>query len=529
MSNSTNEPRRPTFSILHTSARPDKWQEIHDAWMSTAEFPDDVEYILVVDEKWGFNALAHMELEAPLGKGKLLWAKQSGYVVNVNLAASHSTGDILIVIADDQYPASHWDTAILSGPQPSGNPLTCGVWALQANTGTPDEFSRHMLHMPIMSRELYAKWGYVFYPLYESMYADNDAWEKAFSEAALIQWEASPVFPHRHPLFHASATWDAVYAAQNRSDAYSLGERLLAIRRSNNFTEVSPSQINPVNPGLKLTMPGMPQMPKMPHIRALGLAGKLTQTMPTTQTTQSSQASLPTEVAERKRIVVCLPGEKFSSSWVAHWSELYAFLLSRFVVLPYFVYTSNCYATRAVLVSEIRKLDPAPDYVLWIDDDNTPTSAQILQLQNDLDSNSELAGVCAWAFTAADSHEADMHPSVGHFRQDWSVEWMSVEHMNAQAGDLLQVDCSGFPTVLMRGETLTLMGDRPFMPYIDESYDIGFCGEDVSFFRRAKRLNLLFAVDRRIRVPHLKLRDARPSSPVNEFTSNQGAVPISAA
>ena len=44
-----------TFSILHTSARPEKWREVYDAWIAAADHPEDVEYVLVVDERWGFK------------------------------------------------------------------------------------------------------------------------------------------------------------------------------------------------------------------------------------------------------------------------------------------------------------------------------------------------------------------------------------------------------------------------------------------------------------------------------------------
>ena len=42
-----------TFSILHTSARPEKWREVYDAWIAAADHPEDVEYVLWY-ERWGF-------------------------------------------------------------------------------------------------------------------------------------------------------------------------------------------------------------------------------------------------------------------------------------------------------------------------------------------------------------------------------------------------------------------------------------------------------------------------------------------
>ena len=54
--NTPPEAKKPRFSILHTSARPHAWRAVYDAWLAAADHPEDVEYILVVDERWGFDA-----------------------------------------------------------------------------------------------------------------------------------------------------------------------------------------------------------------------------------------------------------------------------------------------------------------------------------------------------------------------------------------------------------------------------------------------------------------------------------------
>src|SRR5262249_38525253 len=53
-------PRRPLFSILHPSARPDKWRQIYDAWMSACEIPEQVEYLLGTDQRWGFDPVGRV-------------------------------------------------------------------------------------------------------------------------------------------------------------------------------------------------------------------------------------------------------------------------------------------------------------------------------------------------------------------------------------------------------------------------------------------------------------------------------------
>ena len=76
--------------------------------------------------------------------------------------------------------------------------------------------------------------------------------------------------------------------------------------------------------------------------------------------------------------------------------------------------------------------------------------------------------------------------------------------------DVREVDYSGFPSVLMRGEMLEKAGVDAFRAIIDPKYKYGMAGEDLSFSVHAREKGCRIFVDRRIRVPHLKLRDAVP-------------------
>ena len=119
-------PNQPMFSILHTSIRPDKWYEIYNAWLSNAHNPANVEYVLVCDHDWGFDSLPIQVPNdsglIPLRQGeyirpqdKAIWARgpRHCYVDGVNRAAINSTGKILVVNADDQYPCKNWDKELL--------------------------------------------------------------------------------------------------------------------------------------------------------------------------------------------------------------------------------------------------------------------------------------------------------------------------------------------------------------------------------------------------------------------------------
>ena len=54
--------------------------------------------------------------------------------------------------------------------------------------------------MPILSRAWYENQGFVFFPEYESMFADNDFCETA-RQAGVVIDARHLMFPHRHPMF----------------------------------------------------------------------------------------------------------------------------------------------------------------------------------------------------------------------------------------------------------------------------------------------------------------------------------------
>ena len=469
--------QRPRFSILHTSARPDKWRAVYDAWLAAADRPEDVEYVLVVDERWGFkvdctvNTAAqflprwvegtHRDGHEVIARDKVLINDgRRCYVEGVNLAAKHATGDILIVVADDQFPCEHWDREIvLTLPLHGVAPYSFVLWA---PTGTPSEFERNIIVMPIMSRALYDKWGYVMYPGYESMYSDNDLCEHSRAEGVLIEARHLPVFPHRHFLFTPGVEVDEAYKVQNRAEAYALGERLLNARRANGFTDV------------KLAGPPTP-------IRSKGAKS----------------------AGGKRSIVCCLPGETFPRRWVENWTALLAVLSQRFTLFPpIFGYSSAPHVTRQAFREEVLKGE-IPDYVLWIDDDNILSPDGLLLLAADLEEHPEISLAAGWSWCSdAKSITAGLFINTPRGKTCGRI---AHETMMQGDDDLFRVEWTGFPAVLMRGSLLVEAGEKAFIPILNDLPPWYCYGEDISFCMQVA--SHLMVIDRRVRVPHLKLAD----------------------
>lgn len=233
---------RPLFSILHPSARPDAWRKVYDDWMGKCVDPSQVEYVLCADERWGFDGRSpKIQGHVPFENLRMVWnTGRRCYVDAVATAAKAATGQILIVIADDQFACDGWDEelksvlALRSMRSPRNEMSNSPEFVVEVSTGTPDEHDRGIFVMPIVSRARYERLGYLFYPEYESMYADNDLCSHARQDGVVID-ARHLIFPHKHFLFTPGVQEDEAYRAQNRRQAYIAGDFILGCRHRAGF------------------------------------------------------------------------------------------------------------------------------------------------------------------------------------------------------------------------------------------------------------------------------------------------------
>jgi hypothetical protein len=645
----------PLFSILHTSARPEKWREIYEAWLNEAVHPEQVEYVLCVDSRWGFNdnLASDQTLFAQWGMrpdvDKIVWnTGRRCYVDGVATAARAATGSVFIVNADDQYPAENWDAELLNVLVYSGHTSFVSVsenmarfvprvdvdFVIEVSTGTPEEHSRGIMVMPILSRARYDKHGYVFYGQYESMFADNDFCEHARQDGVVID-ARNLLFPHRHPINDPSVFPDGAYREQNRREAYRNGAIILEWRKRIRFGDEidkadtireggtfkhelemlsfwasqmetvievgswagrsayamakgTTGQVHSVDTFtgsvdeadmLHLaTMRGGSMLPTFlentkdcPNIEVhVGDSVELAKYLPDAdmvfidgghsyhQVKADLQAWIPktrrlicghdfdpmtpgvvaavkevlgdvshfdrlwfaplvrplpaAEPAARKRsIVLCLPGEHFERRWVAALIRLYGHLILAhdFAIWDMFGYTSNVYATREEIRLMVRSLDPKPDLLLWLDDDNLVTPEQFDMLLRDLDGAPDIDGVTGWCWIHDDEKQR-FNVSCGLWSPD-HLHWRSFESRTwPKELEPRPVEVTGFPCFLMRYSALEKAGDSPFLPILDGRLRHGMTGEDLSFCLAAEKGGARFVADPRVRVTHLKMVEVEP-------------------
>lgn len=222
-------------------------------------------------------------------------------------------------------------------------------------------------------------------------------------------------------------------------------------------------------------------------------------------------------MSARKTVAIALPGEHFSSVWVAGWTTLFASIFNAYHVQLHFGYSSNVYATRGRLLAGILNGDALPDYVLWLDDDNTLTFPQFELLIHDLETNRNLDAVAGWCWVQPDGYGINAIPSCGMFNGNKSIplgldKLVMIDGEFPYGPDLVPVEYTGFPVVLFRLATLQEVGYAPFTPMLAIDTESGFMGEDTGFCKRMMEAGLTLAVDRRVKVPHYKLRAAEPVS-----------------
>lgn len=469
-----NQEQDVVFSILHATAHrlPFAWVDTWREWSRKAVHPERHEYIVAVHEsdmekaRQGAESIPDSETGIPI---KII-AQPGRYctVDNWNQAAVASKGKVLIMGADDFFPPEEWDTKLLNviPPTASFNRQPVGSeFVLHVSTGSPRD--KDLIVHPIMSRGLFKKWGYFLYPQYEGVYCDDDLTAHAKSEGVVI--DARHIkFDHRNPILKGTPLneLDEGYKAQNRKQAYEIGKLLFDARVQSGFRN-------------------------------------------------------DVIVIPRKTIAVCLPGERFSATWMSCWTQLLINLMPKYNIIPLFAFSSNVYITRCVLAdTALTKCERSPDYVLWIDDDNLVTTEQVAMLIDDLEQNPQLDMVVGWSWILSDTFELPARISCGIWAEDGSCKAISKESMlDDKTPNLLEIEWTGFPLVLMRRETLEKVGPAPFSPFPTPHVEWGFSGEDTSFCRTLKDKGGRIAVDKRVKVPHLKLRAAEPLDPASKKTT----------
>ena len=358
------------------------------------------------------------------------------------------------------FPPENWDKLILNAIAARGL-SEHAEFVLEVTTGTPDEHALKILSLGINSRVRYLKTGFYFYPEYISMFSDNDLFEAAEKDGALADCRHL-TFEHRHPLFDPRAQMDPVYELQNRPEAYEVGERVLAARRASGFKNAT---------GLESVTPK-----RFPVVHLI------------------------------------MPGENFTGVVMMNNISIVTGLLQKgYAVVPHNFHCSNVYFARNILAERAMSI-PQGDFMVWVDDDQLVDVNQVVKLLKELEAHPEADVVGGWTWIQAHICGEEAKASCGIFDETGFMKYISSFIIDGEP-ELHEVEWTGFPLVAMRRSALEKIGRNAFAPMPSKSQG-GFCwyGEDVAFCLRLREKGGRIFIDPTVYVPHLKLREALPTT-----------------
>lgn len=210
------------ISLLHaTRGRAQKAWECRERWMNLAKRPDQIEYIMAVDE----DDAASKELAKQF---KHVVVRPGSCVRAWNAAAVASTGEILVQLSDDWTPPLGWDQALVDAFAGVNGPAVLAV-----NDGTRTD---GLLCMAILNRARLEQQGELFFGGYESVFSDNEFTHRAWKDGVVIDKRAELTFEHAHPAF-GKGEWDKTYTDSNAPERYARGAALFKERNPEAETE----------------------------------------------------------------------------------------------------------------------------------------------------------------------------------------------------------------------------------------------------------------------------------------------------
>ena len=199
--------RTPKITLVHaTRGRADLPLACRKIWLELASKPERIEHIFAIDDDDDIckAALADFKPHVVKEAGK-------GCVGAWNLAAAHSTGDILVQLSDDWTPVQGWDDLFEQRLSSLSKPK---VLVISDGHRTDD-----LLCMAILNRKRFEQVGCFLPPAYTGVYSDDEFSFRAFDDGVIVE-ARDVVLTHDHPNYNSAIEMDETYRRQNDNAKY---------------------------------------------------------------------------------------------------------------------------------------------------------------------------------------------------------------------------------------------------------------------------------------------------------------------
>lgn len=222
----------PTFSLAYTSVRPAWIPQVIKMWNERSHSKDH-EWVIAQDSGTSEATVDAVRAACADPRAKCLHSIQ--FVTNTgrkncvdgwNVAAAGTKGKIIVGVSDDFVPPEGWDRLILQAG-PSG-------WEEKDHVvHVNDGFVGHICTLAIITRQRYEKFGYLWYPGYESMFCDTELTDVANRDGVMIE-AMHLLFEHMH---HACGKRpkDENDAKHENTERWKRGEMLYNFRKARRF------------------------------------------------------------------------------------------------------------------------------------------------------------------------------------------------------------------------------------------------------------------------------------------------------
>ena len=207
------------IALMHPSrGRPTQARHAFEKWQDTATCSLRLNHVLSLDSDDPKKYRYRKEF-ADTGT-EIVVSDNATMVDALNRCLPVVTDGMAITLYDDMTPCDEWDTLLDEAYQPGK--------LIQVT----DPLNPNLQTVCCGCASVFRNWGYVYYPGYISMFADNDYQEHGQQDGLFVP--SKMTIDHKHPA-HGKAKTDTTYERQNHGAAYRLGNIVLAGRRVRRF------------------------------------------------------------------------------------------------------------------------------------------------------------------------------------------------------------------------------------------------------------------------------------------------------
>lgn len=214
------------YTLVHPSrGRPRQAFDAMSKWVKNCT--SNVQYILSLDKDDPARPMYYtLFLRMPTNiNARIIENENKNLVDAIQQAVPLITGDCVISISDDFDCPAGWDKQLerIIGAKES--------YAIRVQD-TITKSGDRIMTLPILSKSVIDRLGYIYYPEYTGMFADNDLYEVCNRLGILVN--AFLTFPHNHWV-NRKAVKDATYNRHNTMASWNHGQKVLAERIKRNF------------------------------------------------------------------------------------------------------------------------------------------------------------------------------------------------------------------------------------------------------------------------------------------------------